>query len=84
MSSSAKSICYVETTNALHFLLDLTYTMGMVVVVVVVKTVEVRQATFVHALRASFRLQLSTATNRSAVCVGAFRQTAREIQIVMA
>ena len=83
MSSSAKSICYVETTNALHFLLDLTYTMGMVVVVVV-KTVEVRQATFVHALRASFRLQLSTATNRSAVCVGAFRQTAREIQIVMA
>ena len=38
MSSSAKSICYIETRNEFHFLLDLTYKMGIVVVVVVVKT----------------------------------------------
>ena len=30
MSSSANSICYVETKNEFHFLLDLTYTVGII------------------------------------------------------
>ena len=30
MSASAKIICYIEKRNEFHFLLDLSYTMGII------------------------------------------------------